>query len=157
MNSIIDRLVLLLAGTNWSYQEIRALHEIICKVPADELVWRIDKLQSMLSNSIPRGTEKQKFYAESNWTVGDRVSKLLREEATLSTTAAHSLLVKALLREKLISAQAIPPVSKKSFSAWVDRLAQVTSPKDLLRISTEIRNTLVGDDSADWITTSSKK
>lgn len=153
MSDAIDRLVLILAAANLTRREIAEIHGALRRYPAEELVWRVTELrQALLKGSGPRHTERRTNRNDSNWTVGERVAKLLKEEASLSSGIAHNILTEALVNDGLISRDAIPSVSKKSFHDWVDRLAQFVPPRELLRIATEIRNGVVGDDSADWLT-----
>lgn len=56
----------------------------------------------------------------------------------------------ALIREKLLRADQIPPLSKKAFNTWVDRISTIVEPKELLRIATLIRNRLAHEGNTDW-------
>lgn len=152
MSDAFDRLVLLLAAANLTRREIVEIHDALRRRPAEELVWRVSELrQAFLKGSGPRNAERRSNRNDSSWTVGERVARLLKEEASLSSGVARSILAEALVNDRLISEEAIPSVSKKSFHDWVDRLAQNVPPRELLRIATEIRNGVVGDDSADWL------
>lgn len=152
MSDVYDRLVLLLAAASFTRREISEIHGALRRNSADELVWRVTELrQAYLRNGELKQPERRTNRNDSSWTVGERVAKLLKEEAQLSSSAAHSFLTKALVKDRLISKDAIPPVSKKAFHDWVDRLGYIVPPRELLRIATEIRNGVVGDDSADWL------
>lgn len=152
MSDSFDRLVLLLAAASFTRREIVEMHDAFRRRPAEELVWRVTELrQALLKGSGLRHAERRSSRNDSSWTVGERVARLLKDEASLSSGAAHAILTKALVNDGLIREDGIPAVSKKSFHDWVDRLAQVVPPREILRISTEIRNGVVGDDSADWL------
>ncbi len=153
MSDVLDRLVMLLAAANLSRREISEIHNAIRRHSPEELFWRVNELRhSQLKASAPRPAERRTIRSDSNWTVGERVAKLLKEEADLSSGMAHNLLINAMIKDGLIDTGAIPPVSKKAFHDWVDRLTAYIPPRELLRIATEIRNGVVGDDSADWLT-----
>jgi hypothetical protein len=152
MSDSFDRLVLLLAAANFTRREIVEIHGALRRRPAEEIVWRVTELrQAFVKSSGLRHAERRTSRNDSSWTVGERVARLLKDEASLSSGTAHSILMTALVNDGLIREEEIPAVSKKSFHDWVDRLAQVVPPREILRIATEIRNGVVGDDSADWL------
>lgn len=86
--------------------------------------------------------------------IGDRVERLLKSEAKLSTSAAVDFVANSLMEQGLISLEDIPPLSKKSLSDWVNRLTIKVSPRDLLRTATLIRNRVAHLAEPDWSSSS---
>lgn len=82
--------------------------------------------------------------------VGERVERLLKIEAGLTNTQAADELSLRLAELGLIDLDDIPPISRKQFSKWVERLAESVTEKDILRCATIIRNEHVHRPISDW-------
>ena len=152
MSDVFDRIILLLAGANVTRREISDIQSALRRHSAEEIFLRVTEVRQPPHRGVDgRHSERRSVKHESSWSVGERVAKLLREEAELSPAVARDLIVHALVSDGLLDLDDVPPISKKSFHDWVDRVANIVAPREILRVATEIRNGVVGDDSADWL------
>jgi len=83
--------------------------------------------------------------------VAMQVDNLLRGEAGLSTAEATALLLDALKHEgHTLGWLQSPARSKIAFVDWVARIADEVPARELLRISTLVRNSVAHRDRSDW-------
>jgi hypothetical protein len=82
--------------------------------------------------------------------LGEKVSQLVRDEAGLGAEEAASELSLRLARAHKTKADLVPPLSRKSFVSWVDRLASVFPASEILHVATKIRNERVHSGALDW-------
>lgn len=80
--------------------------------------------------------------------VGPKIERLLIHEAGMQKSLAIQRLTAEI--ESRIPGFRAPPESRKGFQAWIGRLMETVSHKELLHIATNLRNKMVHDSPADW-------
>ena len=154
MKDNLTRLMLSIAALELSPKELRRVMMELQSMPPEEITGRIHYLRK----SIPRhmfDDFRIRFSSDQNFrrngTVGDRVERLLKVEAGLSTSQAIDKLTVKLLENDLIQKGDVPPLSRKSFRDWVTRLSRRIPPKDILQAATILRNQYVHGPVNDWM------
>jgi hypothetical protein len=82
--------------------------------------------------------------------VGERVERLLKIEARMTTAQAVEQLSEYLVAMGLLQPGEIPLLSRKSLRDWVTRIGRRVPAKDILRCATVIRNEHVHSPVRDW-------
>lgn len=163
MSDSFEQFILLLTSLKLSERETVQLLERIKRTPPQELVLLTRELRSFVRYQMPMSTYDTPSYptitirehnASGDGSVGERVQRLLRDEAGLSTDAAMNLLTDALTAEKLIAERDVPPLSRKSLANWVDRLIVKVPAKEVLRVATLLRNKIAHAPSTGWLKSS---
>lgn len=155
MKDNYSRLIFVLAGLGVSRNELRKLLLRLRSVSIEEVVNEVSSL------ALARTTDREESLDLSNssyisrvhrdGSVGERVERLLRDEANLSGPAAHRILSEMLVATRLMTQDEIPDLSKKALRVWVDRLiAGGISEKEVLRLATLARNRVVHSPQTDW-------
>ena len=155
MKDNLTRLMLSIAALELSPRELHRLMTEIQSMPPEEISGRIHYLRK----SIPRhifddyrirvSTDQSLRFR--NGSVGDRVERLLKVEAGLSTTQAIEKLTARLVENNMIERNDVPPLSRKSFRDWVTRLSRRIPSKDILQAATILRNQYVHGPVNDWM------
>lgn len=154
MKDNLTRIMLAIAALELSPPELHRVMIELQSMPPDEIGARI----SYLRKSLPRHLfEDFRIRSSTNHglryrdvSVGERVERLLKDEAGLSTSQAIERLSSRLTERNLIEKTDVPPLSRKSFSDWVTRLSKRVAPKDILQAATIIRNEYVHSPVNDW-------
>ncbi|MCC5051994.1 hypothetical protein [Xanthomonas campestris] len=149
MNNPLDRLIFALAAMELTSGELAYLEVRLRTLPPKTLE-KLVHSQMHAQQKYQDESRHQVTLRGNSSTVGDRVERLLKVDARLSTMKAVDIFSGALIREKLLRADQIPPLSKKAFNTWVDRISTIVEPKELLRIATLIRNRLAHEGNTDW-------
>jgi hypothetical protein len=139
-------------------------------IDEDELHKLIDELRSMTWREISKRVtslrrhamhyriDKDKMQSSTkrspthshDASVGERVERLLKSEAGLTTAQAVEKLASQLDELGFVERQNVPPLSRKSLCNWVNRLVQRVPEKDILRCATIVRNEYVHRPITDW-------
>lgn len=141
---------MIFAKAGISDKEIVRLLLDIRRVHPEDFIEEVEACRAKL-RSVGSSNPRNASRPDKEWTLGERVETLLKKEARLSTANAHIALTNALVDALLVRPDELPPLSKKSFSSWVDRVAAIVPHKELLRLATMIRNRHVGGDPIDWL------
>ena len=159
MYRILDKVLLLLAGSGLSHKDICELVVEIRDLPARELADAIMHVRrnalsplkdagSMLGESPkPHGLRRPHRPASD---VRSRVEFLLREEAGLTVNRAASELLTLLKRERPGVFDAVKAPNKESLYNWLLRVSSNIEPSELLHHATLIRNKYVHNTDSDW-------
>jgi hypothetical protein len=155
MKENLARLVLAIASLELTEREVRDLIQELRRTPIDELTERVASLRnSSLSWSIDRKTSDTQpellSRPQRDATVGQRVERLLKTEARLTTAVAADRLATMMVELGLIAANDVPPLSKKALRIWIERVVQKVPEKEVLRCATVLRNEFVHSPGADW-------
>ena len=155
MKDNLTRLMLSIAALELSPRELHRVMSELQSMPPEEINGRI----AYLRKSIPRHLfddfrirfSSDQSFRSRNGTVGDRVERLLKVEAGLSTAQAIEKLTARLVENNMIERKDVPPLSRKSFRDWVTRLSRRIPPKDILQAATILRNQFVHSPVNDWV------
>ena len=154
MKDTLSRVLLCLTALDLSKAELHGLIVEFQSMPLEAIIDRVE----FLRRSVPahfvddyriRFTHPRSVHQDSS--VGQRVERLLRDEAGLSTSQAVEKLSSRLVEMGLIEGQQVPPLSRKSLRDWVGRLIKNVSAKDVLRVATILRNEIVHSPVNDWV------
>lgn len=156
MMNKMSRAMLALASLGLSGAELRRLLMELRSLPIEEIVMQVQLLSEACErrSEIPfdeprlRYGHRERYQSES--TVGDRVERLLKIEANLSTQEAYEALSNAIVASGMLPKYEIPPLSRKSLHNWVDRLIQKLPAKEVLHLATNVRNEYVHSPMTDW-------
>src|SRR4030042_4977325 len=156
MKNSIEKLCLVLASSDITRAQLREASGWLKRNEVDALeriVFRIREAAKDAVNELDRPSRLQEgrnlsdpdlFADKSNVTYfAKRIEKLLRDEAGLSAWEAKKKLLEALEKYEGFRRPLRPSLEKKSFSAWVEFLANHTSRNLLLEEATRIRNEIV--------------
>jgi hypothetical protein len=140
----LRRLLLELRSKTWSeiIEEVSALRQYAMNFQIDT----IDKIDKGKKRTSTKRSSSNSY----DVSVGERVERLLKVEAGLTTSQAANELSLLLDNQGLIKLEDIPPVYRKPLSKWVDKLAESVPEKDILRFATIIRNEYVHRPITDW-------
>lgn len=148
------QIIFLLAGMGLSRKELRHLLQQVQRASIDDLVERVSTVgEKSIAVAETRSNEFSSDLSgrqHRNSTVGERVERLLKHEAKLSTGAASEILTKMLVDSGVLKIEDVPPLSKKALRYWVERLLQFVPAKEVLRVATIARNQIVHSPLADW-------
>ena len=155
MKDNLTRLMLSIAALDLSPRELHRVMSELQSMPPEEISGRIAHLRK----SIPRHLfddfkirfSSDRSFRFRNGSVGDRVEKLLKVEAGLSTAQAMEKLTQRLVETNMIERGDVPPLSRKSFRDWITRLSHRIPPKDILQAATILRNQYVHNPRNDWM------
>lgn len=153
MSTPIYRMAMLLAAARFTDREIMEIQQRMASADPYEIIELIKEYREQ-ENPISTGRTapiRMQVKSDHNWSVGERVERLLKIDAGLSSREAVKLLSSALVAEKLIHRNHLPDLSKKSFSYWADKLSLMIDPKELLRVATQVHNQVVGNNQIDWL------
>lgn len=145
---------MLLAGMGLSKNELQRLLSTLQSVPTPEIVQAVSALSEFRAwlnepELPPIRHTGQRSPRDSS--VGERVERLLKEEANLSGQAAYHLLRRMLLEYSVMPERHIPPLSKKALRVWINKLIGSGVPeKEILRLATIARNEVVHSPQTDW-------
>lgn len=155
MKDSYSRLIFVLAGLGVSRGELRQLllklrstsiEEVVNEVSSLALVKKPNREESL---DLSYNNYINRVHRDSS--VGERVERLLKDEANLSGPAAHRILSDMLAATGLMAPDDIPDLSKKALRVWVDRLiSSGVSEKELLRLATLARNRIAHSPQTDW-------
>jgi hypothetical protein len=155
MDINVSRLLLALASLNLSRNELIRLLQQVSTTPPHEIADEVAILQK--NSTLPTHSDLDRFWPQKNSSnmpfdisIGDRVDRLLKQEAALSTSVAVNKLTSALINSDNLTNSMIPPLSRKSFKDWVIRLSHLVPEKEILRWATVIRNEIVHRPNSDW-------
>ncbi|MDQ1094241.1 hypothetical protein QE400_003654 [Xanthomonas sacchari] len=160
MSDAFDQFILLLASLKLSERDTFKLVERIRYTDPYEIMLLTKEVRSFVRYKMPSSTFDEpvrirslprEHLSSNESSVGERVQRLLKDEAGLSTANAVELLSDALVSEQLIAAREIPPLSRKSLANWVDRVISNVAPKDMLRVATLLRNKIAHAPSTGWL------
>ena len=155
MKDNIAQLALAIASLGLSDRDLRVLLTNLQHISIEDLIQRI----TVLHESSVRWSKANKssdlqldllHKVDRDMTVGQRVERLLKLEARLTTSSAVEELTRRMVRDGLLSEEEVPPLSKKALRLWIDRVIQQVSPKEVLRHATILRNEFVHTPQADW-------
>ena len=149
------RLALMLASLELSDQQIRKLLQDLRNSAVEDLLLQVRilrdaSLSSTLDDSNTDTVFENVYEPSRDTTIGERVERLLRRDARLTTTQAVIELSELLVESGLIPRVEIPPLSKKSLRVWIDRVVERAPAKEVLRLATILRNRYVHDVTPDW-------
>jgi hypothetical protein len=155
MKDNLTRLMLSIAALELSPRELHRVMTELQSMPPEEISGRIHYLRK----SIPRhifDDFRIRFSSDQtlqlrNGSVEDRVERLLKVEAGLSTAEAIEKLTERLVENNMIERKHVPTLSRKSFRDWVMRLSRRIPPKDILQAATILRNQYVHGPVNDWM------
>jgi hypothetical protein len=164
MKNNFSRLMFCLAALDLKENELRRLMEILQSMPVEEISARVSLLRRD-SQYRDSDSDKDIFIISGksiesklqDLSVGERVERLLKSEAGLTTHEAVKLLASRLVEAGLIVHPEIPSASRKSIRDWVNRISQKVSAKDILRYATILRNEYVHGPIRDWKLSRSEK
>jgi hypothetical protein len=155
MRDEFSRFLLILAGMNLSKKELHLLVMRLKSSSYNEIASEILRIRNSCLERDNRPFDlvdepvSNKAYRSKS--VGDRVERLMRDEANLSGQAAFSVLSNLFVEHGLLSASKIPPLSKKALRIWIDKIISLGVPeKELLRIATIARNSYSHNRPTDW-------
>lgn len=149
----MTRLMLVITGMEFTSSELSYLERALSRLAPGELQ---EACAEVVRHDYRFGSRPKvrALQHSSNTSVGDRVERLLKNEARLPTKIAWSLISTALIDEGLIQKADLPPLSKKSLSDWTDRLTSKVESREILRIATLIRNKFAHQNRPDWSSSS---
>jgi hypothetical protein len=157
MKKSIVRLINVLAAMEVHGSELMTLLSDLRELPIEEIYNRVLIAQSRLKDSLDLFDDDQKPYSrrvsydpQQGVNIGDRVERLLRIEAGLTTSEAVKGLTKIILEHELIHKDDVPPLSRKSLGDWISRLSRYMKEKDILNMATVLRNAYVHKPVAAW-------
>lgn len=162
MKDSMSRLLLCLAALDLTEYELSRLMNEFRSVPWEEISARVALIQkhnkqSDVYESASRLLPKKSSSASDDASVGERVERLLKLDARLTTAQAVEKLAKRLSDLGLLDRGDIPPLVKKSFRHWIARLGQKVPAKEILRCATIIRNEYVHSPARDWMLSGSEE
>lgn len=156
MKNSLTQLTLALAGMGLGEHELwKLLHELR-KIPPELMVERVRFIRQSAFFDVEGIYDKSRLampkmsLSNKEPSVGQRVERLLKTEAHLSTQQAAELLRMKLIENGLGTKSSIPELYKKALNIWVDRVARSIPAKELLRFATIIRNERVHSPASDW-------
>lgn len=155
MKDSYSRLIFVLAGLGVSRNELRQLLLRLRSVAVEEVVNEVSSLAlaraSDREESLDLRFNSYSSRGHRDSSVGERVERLLKDEANLSGPAAHQILSDMLIAAGLMAKDEVPALSKKALRVWVDRLiAAGIAEKEVLRLATIARNRVVHSPQTDW-------
>jgi hypothetical protein len=151
----VSRALLILASLDLTRSELYRLVKELHSMPPGEITDRVLYLRENLNREF--GDEyrfleaRKKHFRSSDSTVGERVERLLKKEAGLTTRQAVDQLTSQLISMGLVEGRDVPPLSRKSLSDWINRLLQRVPAKDILRGATVLRNEHAHRPGDDWL------
>ena len=155
MKDNLSRIALILAGMGLSASELKSLLSDLRSVPINDLVHQVSVLveaSTSWRHDQPASDRLQEVHGrqQRDASVGERVERLLKDEAKLSTAVCFDVMSKMLVESGALRVDEIPPLSKKALRVWVDRVLEKVPAKELLRLATIARNQYVHSPQADW-------
>jgi hypothetical protein len=155
MKDTLSRIMLCLAALDLPQDELRRLVNELRSMSWQEINARVSSLRqhsqypATYEDTFPSWAERSPDQSHGA-SVAERVERLLKVEAGLSTAQAVEKLASRLSEMGLIEFRDLPTLSRKSFRDWVVRLAQRVPSKEILRHATILRNEHVHSPITDW-------
>lgn len=148
--TVYFRLCALLACSNFSEKELIEFADAVVQEGGRRFAKDVVRIKTTLDSSHRVGYATYREIPPPNRIngVGEKVERLLLEEAGLSKAVAVRLLTDEL--KSRFPRVAIPPESRKGFRQWIRRLSTMATESDLLHLATTIRNKFVHEKPADW-------
>lgn len=155
MKENLSRIMLCFAALDLDDVELRQLVDELNSMSWREIKSQVSSLRRYSKNrQVHKRTSKSNttkpFTSYHDASFGERVERLLKDEAGLTTAQAAELLTLQLAKLGLVDLQKIPAPSKRPLRDWVGKLAQWIPEKDILRYATIIRNEYVHRPITDW-------
>jgi len=162
MKDSLSHVVAFIATLDLSEEDLSRLVTELNSLTSEELNARVSSVRLMgqshlFDEATPKSSERRYPAQFRDASVGERVERLLKIEAGLTTAQAMEKLSLRLCDLGLIAYDDIPALSRKSLRDWVGRLSQRVPPKDILRCATILRNEHVHRPSRDWTLSRSEK
>ena len=156
MNDELSRFLMCLAALNLTKDGLRRLLDDLQSIPFEEINAQVSSLRKhaqhvAIHEDLSKSSSKTRHSRLRDASVGERVERLLKAEAGMSTIDAVESLTLRLAAQGLIDQTKVPPLSRKSLRDWISRLGNFVSEKDILRHSTIIRNERVHGPTRDWM------
>lgn len=145
------RLCALLAAAEVRQSDFLELARALAQRSPESVYQDVLKMRALLSLFPDDGADDVVSATEGGSTdeVGEKVQRLLFDEARLSRSEAYELLSMEILnRHPAIALPGMDP--KKGFAHWVRKVANVVPDSELLHIVTTIRNSFVHERPQDW-------
>jgi hypothetical protein len=152
----MNRLLLLLAGSNLSDREISKLLRELSMMSEAELFSAITDLRHQNTRARSYRVYTSDFFedekqAKNDSLVIEQVSQMLRGDTGLTTIQASHMLAEALRKHLPSSSYGeLPALNKESFATWIRKVALVVPPSILLHEAAKIRNRLAHSSESDW-------
>jgi|GEM_PF-3680157 len=154
MKDNLLRFIFCLAALDLPRDELHRLIAEFQSMPREEIAGRVDYLRHSLPphflDDYRIRFSDRKRPRSRGVSVGERVERLLKAEAGLSTIQAVEKLTSRLVETMAIERREVPPLSRKSLRNWVGRLIGKVPAKDVLRAATILRNEFVHSPVSDW-------
>lgn len=162
MTKNMRRALGLIAALDFTPKEAEMLLLEVKESSISEMMGVLAEFRRLIAERENFGQKELRFdtsvkHEKIGFGVGERVNRLLRDEARLGTQEAVKELTDLVVRAGLIEEAVVPPLSRKSFAAWVDRLSAFVAEKELLRLATILRNKHVHSPRADWVLSERQK
>ena len=159
MAGVLDRLVLLLAGSGLSRKDLRRLAIELQEVKPAQLVDAVENLRKKVARRTDaeevavadeRGTPESRGRPNASTNMERRIERLLRTDAGLTVQQAATELLAALRSERPGAFATVGLPNKESFQRWLRRLSRRTEPSELLHHATRVRSRHVSRVDSDW-------
>lgn len=162
MKDNLSRVVAFFATLDLSEEDLHCLVTELKSLTPEEINARVSALRHvgqahLFDEATSKSSEKKYLAQPRDASVGERVERLLRAEAGLTTAQAVEKLSLRLADLGLVAREDVPALSRKSLRDWVGRLAQRVPPKDILRCATILRNEHVHRPIRDWTLSRAEK
>jgi len=152
----LSNVILMLCAVGWTQADIIELMKLIRSSSAVDIERYVRRMASTHDRALSRLERSQSVYeyvdmgTRSVTGIGKKVQSLLREQAGLTNEEAVSAIKKHLSVVDKTQYKLIPKYSKSSLASWVDRVAEIYSPSQILHVATIIRNDRVRGETLDW-------
>jgi hypothetical protein len=162
MKDNLSRVLLCLAALNLNDGELRQLVSQLRSMRLEEIDAQIANIRRTVQG-FEKGQDKPRSSSTKlpalfhDASVGERVERLLKTEAGLTTAQAVENLSSCFVECGFVKRKDLPPLSRTSLRVWVDRMTRRVSGKDILRCATIIRNEHVHIPISDWVLRGTKK
>lgn len=146
MSGAEGKIVLLLAASDLTANEIRSFFKSLDRAGPSELVRRIEQMRSLATGEQVVRSEGKSNSGSSRFqeydTVLNTIENLLIGDAGLSKAQATNLLYSEVTRTHG-NDYYIPSPNKVAFKLWMVRLLDQIPPSDIMHIASKIRNDIV--------------
>lgn len=157
MKEPIERLMILLAASEWRGSDVERLARQIQRIPPSQFTRMVLDVRRALNSSFPpfRSEDQYSELYFQNRRIREggasvRAEELLRRDINLDVAAAVKL-IQAAAKEAGISPTVLPVFrNKEGFSRWLEKVEKEIGGSRLLQIVAKIANARSADAGPDW-------
>ncbi|AHF86657.1 hypothetical protein RLEG3_13775 [Rhizobium leguminosarum bv. trifolii WSM1689] len=148
MTNSVGRILLLLASSNTSREDLRTFSRWLHNEHPDELARRVQGIRSYADRDAA-GPEKPVASQPQTSKLRDEVEELLVAKAGLRRVEAAALLREMMVQDGRIEPSFLP-WNSGSFGQWLNKLAKASSQSDVLHFASRISRDRSSSNTSAW-------